>query len=159
MLSKIEDTGMCLRKLLDSETVKIDLESVDKEECFEEMVDVLVRAGRITDRAAALQAIQNREAQGTTGIGNGVAIPHGKHASISDLTVSCGISRAGIEFDAVDQELVHFVVLLLANSNQPGPHLRALVEIARLFQIPGFYRRATQVTSVEKLLELLDLEE
>jgi fructose-specific phosphotransferase system IIA component len=158
MFSQVEDTAMCLRKLVDADAVKIDLESADKEECFEELVDVLVRAGRITDRASALQAIQAREAQGTTGIGNGVAIPHGKHASISQLTISCGISREGIEFDAVDQKLVHFVVLLLANSNQPGPHLRALAEIAELLKTPGFYRRVTQVTSVEEFLEILDSE-
>jgi mannitol/fructose-specific phosphotransferase system IIA component (Ntr-type) len=150
---------MRLRDLLDNETVKIDLESVDKEECFEEMVDILVRAGRITDRAAALKAIFDREAQGTTGIGKGIAVPHGKHKSVSKLIASCGISREGIEFDAVDGEPVHLVVLLLANINQPGPHLQALVEIARLVKIPGFYRRVTQVTSAAEFLDILDAEE
>jgi PTS system nitrogen regulatory IIA component len=150
---------MRLRDLLDNETVKIDLESVDKEECFEEMVDILVRAGRITDRAAALKAIVDREAQGTTGIGNGIAVPHGKHQSVSKLIASCGISRQGIEFDSVDNEPVHLVVLLLANINQPGPHLQALVEIARLVKIPGFYRRATQVDSAAEFLDILDAEE
>ena len=64
---------MRLRDLLDGQSVKIGLESVDKEECFEEMVDILVRAGRVSDRVATLKAIQDREAQGTTGIGTGIA--------------------------------------------------------------------------------------
>ena len=150
---------MCLRNLLDNETVKIGLESVDKEECFEEMVDILVRAGWVTDRAAALKAIVDREARGTTGIGRGVAIPHGKHASIPHLIACCGISSEGIEFDSVDGEPVHLVIVLLANINQPGPHLQALAEIARLVKIPGFYRRVTQVKSVAEFLEILDSEE
>ena len=150
---------MCLRNLLDNKTVRIGLESFDKEECFEEMVDILVRAGRVKDRAAALKAIVDREAQGTTGIGRGVAIPHGKHASIPHLIACCGISSEGIEFDSVDGEPVHLVIVLLANINQPGPHLQALAEIARLVKIPGFYRRVTQVKSVTEFLEILESEE
>lgn len=150
---------MCLRNLLDNQTVKIGLESVDKEECFEEMVDVLVRAGKVTDRSAALNAILAREAQGTTGIGKGVAVPHGKHASISNLIASCGISREGIEFESADGESVHLVILLLANINQPGPHLQALAEIARLVKTPGFYRRVTQANTVTEFFDILDSEE
>jgi len=150
---------MCLRNLLDNKTVRIGLESFDKEERFEEMVDILVRAGRVKDREAALKAIVDRETRGTTGIGRGVAIPHGKHASIPHLIACCGISSEGIEFDSVDGEPVHLVIVLLANINQPGPHLQALAEIARLVKIPGFYRRVTQVESVTEFLEILESEE
>ncbi len=102
---------MRLRDLLDESTVKIGLESTDKEECFEEMVDILVRAFVIADRSGVLKAVQAREMQSTTGIGKGVAIPHGKHASIANLTAAVGISRDGIEFDSLDGEPVRFVVL------------------------------------------------
>ena len=107
---------MRLRDLLDEATVKVPLESVDKEECLEEMVDLLVRSGRISDRQEALQALMQREAQATTGIGKGIALPHGKIDSISELVVALGTSKEGIEFDSVDDELVHFVVLLLAST-------------------------------------------
>lgn len=150
---------MRLRDLLDNETVKCDLESVDKEECFEELIDLLVRAGRITDRAGALKAIHDRETQGTTGIGRGVAVPHAKHGSIPKLVASCGVSREGIEFDSFDGESVHLVILLLANTDQAGPHVQALAEVARVVKIPGFYRRATQANNTKEFLDLLDVEE
>jgi len=150
---------MRLRDLLDEQVVKIPLESVDKEECFEELVDVLVRGGRIPDRAAALQAVHERESQGTTGIGQGVAIPHGKHATVPRLTAALGISREGIEFDSIDDQDVHIVFLLLARTDDPGPHVRALAEIARLIQTPGFYRKLSEAGSTKEVLELLDAEE
>lgn len=150
---------MRLRDLLDEASVKVGLEAADKEECIEELVDVLVRAGRIADRAGALKTLQTREAMATTGIGKGVALPHGKHESIPELMAACGTSREGIEFDAIDGEPVHLVVLLLAAHDQTGPHLRAMVEIARLVQIPGFYRKAIEARTPAELLNLIEAEE
>ena len=150
---------MRLRDLLDESAVKVGLASRDKEECFEEMVDLLVRAGRISDRTGALEAVRQREAQGTTGIGQGVAIPHGKHPSIPTLTIAVGISADGIEFDAIDDEPVHVVFLLLARVDDPGPHVRALAEIARLVQTPGLYRKLTETKSAREVLDILDAEE
>lgn len=150
---------MRLRDLIDEAAVKVGLESLDKEECFEEMIDLLARADRIPDRAGALEAIRQREAQGTTGIGQGVAIPHGKHASISSLTAALGTSADGLEFDAVDGDPVHVVFLLLAPVNDPGPHVRALAEIARLVQTPGFYRKLTEAKTAAEALDVLDAEE
>ena len=150
---------MRLRDLLDESVVKVGLESRDKEECFEEMIDLLVRAGRLSDRAGALEAVLQREQQGTTGIGDGIAIPHGKHASIPTLTVAVGTSLDGIEFDAVDGKPVHAVFMLLAQINDPGPHIRALAEIARLVQTPGLYRRLVEAGSAGEILNVLDAEE
>jgi mannitol/fructose-specific phosphotransferase system IIA component (Ntr-type) len=150
---------MRLRDLVDESVVKVGLESLDKEECFEEVIDLLVRAGRLSDRAGALEAVRQRESQGTTGIGQGVAIPHGKHASIPSLTAALGISADGIEFDAIDGEPVRLVFLLLAPTDDPGPHVRALAEIARLVQTPGFYRKLTEAKSPAEALDILDAEE
>jgi len=150
---------MRLCDLIDESVVKVGLESLDKEEVFEELIDLLARAERITDRAGALEAIRQREAQGTTGIGQGVAIPHGKHASITTLTAALGISANGIEFDAIDGDPAHVVFLLLASVNDPGPHVRALAEIARLIQIPGFYRKLTEAETAADALDILDAEE
>jgi len=150
---------MRLRDLLDESVVKVGLESVDKEECFEEMIDLLVRAGRLSDRAGALAAVRQREAQGTTGIGQGVGIPHGKHPSVPTLTAALGISAGGVEFDAIDSEPVHLVFMLLARVDDPGPHVRALAEIARLVQTPGFYRKLTEAKTARDVLDILDSEE
>jgi mannitol/fructose-specific phosphotransferase system IIA component (Ntr-type) len=150
---------MRLRDLLEESVVKVGLQSADKEACFEEMTDILVKAGKVTDRAGALAAIRAREAQGTTGIGQGVAIPHGKHASITTLTAALGISSRGIEFDSIDGARVRVVFLLLARMDDPGPHVRALAEIARLVQTPGFYRKLTEADSAKEVLDILDAEE
>ena len=150
---------MRLRDLLDEASVKVGLESVDKEECMEEMVDMLVRAGHISDRGGALEALRRREALGTTGIGKGIGLPHGKHLSVSKLVAAMGISREGIEFDAADGEPVHMVILLLSNIQESGPHIRMLAEIARLLELPGFYRRAVASQTVAELIAVLEAEE
>jgi mannitol/fructose-specific phosphotransferase system IIA component (Ntr-type) len=150
---------MRLRDQLDETVVRVGLKGTDKESCFEEMIDILVQAGRVTDRAGALAAIRAREAQGTTGIGQGVAIPHGKHASIPTLTAALGVSSKGIEFDSIDGDRVRVVFMLLARMDDPGPHVRALAEIARLVQTPGFYRKLTEAKTAQEVLEILDAEE
>ena len=146
---------MRLRDLLDESVVKVGLESVDKEECFEELVDLLVRSGRLSSRDAALAAVSARESTATTGIGKGCAIPHGKDPSIRTLTVAVGTSEAGIEFDAVDGSLVHLVVMILANANEPGPHVRALAEVVRLLRLPGFYNTLVSARSPRALLDAI----
>ncbi|HOI55819.1 MAG TPA: PTS sugar transporter subunit IIA [Phycisphaerae bacterium] len=150
---------MRLRDLLDSSTVKVSMVSTEKDEAIEELVDVLVRSGRITDREGVIDAIMNRERQQTTGIGSGVAVPHAKHESITELTAALGISKSGIEFDAIDDKPVRVVFLIMARVDDPGPHIQALAEIARLLQIPGFYRKMTEAESVADLLALIESEE
>ncbi|MDK2856990.1 MAG: hypothetical protein PWQ29_604 [Verrucomicrobiota bacterium] len=150
---------MRIHDLLDESVIKVGLESIDKEECFEEMVDLLVRNGRLTDRSGALEALRWREEQGTTGIGKGIAIPHGKHPSIPKLVAALGVSSGGIEFDAVDNEPVHLVLMLLATNNDPGPHIQALAEISRLLMIPGFYRKIIEAKTAREILDIIDSEE
>ncbi|MFA6173112.1 MAG: PTS sugar transporter subunit IIA [Kiritimatiellales bacterium] len=150
---------MRIHDLLDESVVKVGLESVDKEECFEEMVELLVRGERITDRSGALTAILLREGQCTTGIGRGIAVPHGKHPSITGLVAALGVSLSGIEFDAVDTEPVHLVFMLLARNDDPGPHIQALAEISRLLLVPGFYRKIIEAGTAGEILEIINAEE
>lgn len=150
---------MRIRDLLDESVVKVGLESADKEECFEEMIDLLVRSGRLTDRRGALEAIRQREEQGTTGIGSGIAVPHGKHPSITGLVAALGVSKSGMEFDAMDAAPVHLVFMLLARQDDPGPHIQALAEISRLLLLPGFHRKLSAAGTARELLEIIDAEE
>ena len=150
---------MRLRDLLDESVVKIGLESTDKEECFEEMVDVLVRAGRLKDPAAALEALRAREEEGSTGIGRGFAVPHGKVKDLPDLAVALGTSKKGIEFDSIDDEPVYVVMLVLTGVKQPGKHLQVLAEASRLIRVPGFCKRLASASSSKELLGCLDEEE
>ena len=138
---------MRLSELLTEAVVKVGLEAEDKEEAFEELVDLLVRAGRITGRERALDVIRSREELQSTGIGRGLAIPHGKDAGIRELTACLGISHDGIEYDSLDGELVRVVFLLLAEKSNPGPHIEALSQIAKLFMVEGFIEKLVSARS------------
>ena len=150
---------MKLCELLDSTTIKIDLAAQGKAAAIEELLDLLVQVGRLTDRAGALEAVLKREALQTTGIGHGVAVPHAKHASVTALTAALGISRSGLDFDAVDHQPVQVVFLLLAKINDPGPHIRALAEISRLLQVPGFQEKLIAAPSPADLLAVIAAQE
>ncbi|HPD14818.1 MAG TPA: PTS sugar transporter subunit IIA [Planctomycetota bacterium] len=150
---------MKLSDLLNESVVKVGLESEDKEELFAEMIELLVRAGRLEDRDRALQAILAREEMATTGIGSGVAVPHGKEPSIKSLLVALGISKKGIEYDATDGEPVYLVFLVLAEANNPGPHVQCLGEIARLLQVPGLNERLRAAKNAREVLDIIRAEE
>ena len=150
---------MRLRDMLDESTVKVGLESLDKEECIEEMADVLVSAGRVTDRAQILSAVRTREAEGSTGIGKGVAVPHGKCANLAGTVLAVGISREGIEFDSADGKPVKIVFLIAASAAEPGKHLQMLAEVVRLIRVPGLCERLAGASSPREVLDILDAEE
>lgn len=150
---------MRLRDLVDESAVMVNLASRNKEQCLAELVERLALNGRIPDRGRALEALWRREAQGSTGIGRGIAVPHAKCGGVLSLTMAVGVSVRGMDFDAVDGAPVYLVFLLLARSDDPGPHIRALAEIGRLAQTPDFCRKAFAVRSAGEFLDLLDSEE
>lgn len=150
---------MRLRDMLDESSVKIGLESFDKEECIEEMTELLVRAGRVTDRAEVLEAVRRRESEGSTGIGKGIAVPHGKSASLKNTVLALGVSKDGIEFDAVDGAPVKIVFMILGCADEPGKHLQALAEVVRLIRVPGLCEKLAEATSAKMVLDILDAEE
>jgi mannitol/fructose-specific phosphotransferase system IIA component (Ntr-type) len=132
---------MDLATLITPNVTKVPLEAFDKEEAIAELVEVLVRARKVSDRDGLLTALYEREDKGSTGIGGGVAIPHAKQAEISGVVMAAGVSRDGIEFDAADGELVYVVFLVLAEVHNPGPNVEVLAEIGHMMQVPGVYER------------------
>jgi mannitol/fructose-specific phosphotransferase system IIA component (Ntr-type) len=146
---------MKLLDILNEHVIKVPMESEDKEEAIEELVDVLVRAGKITNREAALKAIHAREDKQTTAIGSGVAVPHGKDTSVGALACAIGVSPDGIEFDSIDGQLVHAVFLLLAQADNPGPHLAALAEIARLVEFPTMRNTLFKARTPAEVLQII----
>lgn len=150
---------MRLSELLREDLVKIGLEGEDKEEVFEEMVHLLVQSGSLADREEALTALWEREKMMTTGIGKGLAIPHGKVASKIGLKVAMGISPEGIDYESLDHEPVYVVLMVFSQDDDPGPHIQALAEISRLFSVPGFTDRVRSVKSYDELIEMIKAEE
>ena len=146
---------MALLDVLGEQWVRVGVAGEDKEEVLEELVDALVRANQVTDREAALAALLERERLGTTGIGGGVAIPHGKHESVTTLTAALGTSPNGIEWEAADGEPVYLVFLVLAEANNPGPHVQLLADIARLLKTPGLRQRLVAADSPDGVMRLI----
>jgi fructose-specific phosphotransferase system IIA component len=150
---------MKLTDLLGPDSIKIPLENRDKPAVIEEMVDILVKSKRLTDRQAAIEAIMKREELMSTGIGNGIAVPHGKSGGADELVLAFGLSPEGIEFDSLDGQPVHICFLLVAPENLSGPHVRALARISRLLQHQQFRQALLQCSSSEEVLEAIASEE
>ena len=134
-----------------------DLKSTEKEDVIREMVQALVKTGRIDESTSGkvVKALMDREELGSTGIGAGVAVPHAKHDSITDLVGAFGRSRKGINFDALDGEPVHILFLLLSSKSASGAHLEALAYISRLVRDEKFVKFLREAKDVAGLRELL----
>ena len=150
---------MNISDLLTPALIKIDLESEEKEELFEEMVQLFVDSGRIMDRDEALEALFEREAKMSTGVSKWLALPHGKLDEAEGLLISIATSDIGIEYDSLDGELVYVVVMVFAEIGNPGPHIEALAEISRLFSIPGFIDRVRAARLPEDIMSFIKEEE
>ena len=129
---------MKIRELLNENLVIADLKAGDRKQALEEMVACLA-AGRHGIDAQDLYAVLiEREKLGSTGIGNGIAIPHGKLEGLDTICLVFARSTAGIEFDSLDGKPVHLIFMLVAPSNSAGVHLKALARLSRLLKEKNF---------------------
>jgi fructose-specific phosphotransferase system IIA component len=150
---------MLLLDFINKECVKVPLESTDKDGVIVEMIDLLVANGDIDDRDGALQVVMDREALMSTGIGNGVAIPHGKTEGVSHIVGAIGITAGPLEFDSVDKEPVRLVILMVSSAAETGPHIRALSRISRLLADETFRQRLIDAPTADDVVEIVRSEE
>ncbi len=129
---------MQLSKLLTADRIRVPLKAAEKTDVITELIDVLAATGGLADRDAALQAVLKREAERTTGIGYGLAIPHGKSDGCKQLVMAAGKPAEPVDFQSLDKRPVTFVVLLVSPPDQTGPHIQALAKISRLMNIEEF---------------------
>jgi PTS system nitrogen regulatory IIA component len=101
------------------------------------MVDRLFAAGKIKDREAVLQAIFDRETKMSTGMQNGVAIPHGKTDAVDTLVAAVGLQKAGVDFDAMDGLPCTIFIMTISPAKRSGPHMQFLAEVSRLIGQPA----------------------
>jgi PTS system fructose-specific IIC component/PTS system nitrogen regulatory IIA component len=144
-----------LHELFQPDRIRLHMESSDKEQAFEELVDLLVKSYGVRDLDTILRAIRERENKMSTGLGNGIAIPHGKLAGSRSIMGSLGISDKGIDYDALDGKPVYVVFLFTSGISMTDEHLGVLSDIARLVEIPHFadeIRAAASPASVNRLL-------
>ncbi|HKG94145.1 MAG TPA: PTS sugar transporter subunit IIA [Gemmatimonadaceae bacterium] len=125
---------MLLTELLTAERVRVPLSSRSKDEVLRELVELATRGHPPDDVEAALAAVREREQLLSTGIGAGVAIPHGKTPVIDQLVLAAGVTAPGIEFDALDGEPVQLFFLVLGPESAAGAHVKVLSRISRLLR-------------------------
>ena len=144
---------------LKEDAIRIGLQANTKQEVINELVDALVEAKCLTDRKAAVKALLDREELGSTGVGQGVAIPHGKTDIVKVLVGALGVSKAGIPFDALDGEPVHLFFLLLAPNGSGGAHLKALARISSLLKDKHIRKALMGADSKAHILDIIREEE
>ncbi len=125
---------MKIADILKKDSIIADLKGTNKEEVLREITDFLQTQGLLKDKEALLKTLIEREKLGSTGIGENVAIPHGKSDELSHIITVFARSLTGVDFEALDQKPVHFVCMVIAPSNSTGQHLKALARISRIFK-------------------------
>ena len=151
---------MKITDFLDQRAIKIGLEATEKEGILKELIDVLADVKDLgQERKAIVKALLERENLGSTGIGQGIAIPHGKTDRVKELVAVLGISRKGVNFDALDGDAVYIFFLLVAPKDTAGPHLKALAQISRLLRDSYFCELMKRCQTSDELYELIKREE
>jgi PTS system fructose-specific IIA component/PTS system nitrogen regulatory IIA component len=148
---------MKLSELIDPQAIVGKVGATTKEEAIAELVAALAATGKVAeaDQDQLVAALMAREQLGSTGIGQGLAVPHAKHDNVKDLVAAFGRSEAGIEFDSLDGEPVHLLFLLLSNREISGMHLEALAYITKLLRDDVFCRFLKEAKSTDEIVELL----
>ena len=150
---------MILTQILQPSCIRVPLEGKDKNSVITELVDLLDAHGLLQDRDVVLEAVLARERTRSTGIGSGIAIPHGKCNAVKELVMAIGITAEPIEFESVDGKPVKIVILLASPSDQTGPHIQALARISRLMLDGQFKEALEKAGSAEDAYELMSSKE
>jgi len=142
---------MELSKLITLDRVRVPIKATEKHGVITELIDLLAETNGLADRELALDAVIKRENERTTGIGYGLAIPHGKSAGCKKLVMAAGKPAQPVDFQSLDRRPVTFVVLLVSPPDQTGPHIQALAKISRLMNIEEFRAAVDKANTPQEL--------
>ncbi|MGB2575425.1 PTS fructose transporter subunit IIABC [Leuconostoc citreum] len=150
---------MKISELLVPEVMILDLKAKTKQAAFEEMINRLYEAGRITDKKVFLEGILARESQTTTGLGDGIAMPHAKNSAVKMPTVAFARSTAGVDYQAMDGQPVHLLFMIAVPANANNTHLEALASLSRYLLQDGFMDKLKQATTPDDVVNLFTTQE
>lgn len=144
---------MRLSELIPAQQIRVGLRARNKREAIEELVGLLpIEDPRRRD--AVVDAVMERESVLSTGIGRGVAVPHGKTSVVGGLMASMAVHEEGLPYDAVDGQPCRILILLVSNPDNPGPHIRALAQVARLLNQERYKSAFTDARTPEEVVEV-----
>jgi len=144
-----------IASLLKPSLIRMNLTGRTKQAVIEELIGVLDAHHLLTDRSKALQSVIDRERQLSTGLENGLAVPHGKTDGVERLVAAFGLHREGLMFDAVDKQPAHFFFMMLSPLTVTGPHLQALREVVKFFNQPSNRERILKAATPDEILSIM----
>ncbi|MFU0790390.1 MAG: PTS fructose transporter subunit IIABC [Virgibacillus proomii] len=150
---------MKITELLKEETILLDLKASSKQEVIDELINQLDQAGRLTDKAVFREAILQREQQSTTGIGEGIAIPHAKSHAVKTPSIAFGRSASGIAYDSLDGKPAHLFFMIAASEGANNEHLQALSRLSTLLMDEQFRSKLVNASNVAQILEAVNQKE
>jgi PTS system nitrogen regulatory IIA component len=152
---------MKVMEFLPKKAISSDLKGANKQEIISELLDLLISASEVEKKHKnkLMEILLAREALGSTAIGQGIGIPHGKSEHLSKLIAAFGLSRSGVNFDSLDGEPVYLFFLLLAPQDSAGPHLKALARISRLLKDKYFRDRLKAARDEATILKIISQED
>ena len=140
---------------LNEKAISADIKATTKDGVIRELVDLLAKAEGLKNKEELVKVLLGREVLGSTGIGQGVGIPHGKTNSVKKLVAAFGVCHQGVNFDALDGEPVYLFFLLVAPEDSAGPHLKGLARISRLLKDKYFRESLKSLTDEKIVLKLI----
>jgi PTS system nitrogen regulatory IIA component len=150
---------MKIMDFLNKKAVSVNIKATDKEGVIRELVGLLSNATEIKNKEELIGAVLSREALGSTGIGQGIGIPHAKSQNVKELVAAFGLSRNGVDFDSLDGEPAHIFFLLLAPEESAGPHLKALARISRMLKDKYFRELLRKSKDENEVLRIIQEED
>jgi PTS system nitrogen regulatory IIA component len=150
-----------ITEFLFPKAISADLKSTTKPEVITELLDLLIGSGALEkkNKKKIFEILMAREALGSTAIGQGIAIPHGKSDSVKKLVGCLGISKKGINFDSLDGEPAHIFFMLIAPVDSAGPHLKALAKISRLLKDKFIRDNLKMIKDEKSILKIIQQED
>ena len=146
---------MNLLDIISADCVKAPLEASDKRGAIDELVDLLAAQGKIGSADTLKEAVWAREQTRTTGIGHGLAIPHGKCEGLDGIVMAIGKPAEPMDFEAIDGQPVRLIVLLASPPDKNSDHIQALARVSRLMTLEDFRSKVYEASSGEEIWELL----
>ena len=150
---------MRILDLLDARSVKLNGAAVDKSDVLNQMVDLMAASGKVCDRENYLKAVFEREEEGSTGVGEGIAIPHGRCRGVSEPGLAAMTLPAGVEYEALDDEPVDLVFLIAAPEGAGSVHIDILSKLSMMLMDEEFTASLKQAKTVEEFLQIIDAAE
>ncbi|MFA3774794.1 fructose-specific PTS transporter subunit EIIC [Bacillus safensis] len=147
---------MKITELLTKHTIKLQLDSQQKEAVIEELVTVLDTAGKLNDKEGYKEAVINREKQSSTGIGEGIAIPHAKTASVKEPAIAFGRSTAGVDYESLDAQPSHLVFMIAATEGANNTHLEALSRLSTLLMREEIRKQLLEAATEDEIIEIIN---